>query len=84
MIWQWLTSLLYPQTLRRAKLLTLNMFSEVPRGQIERVINFALWFDIHWYDLALFLHAVCWIEMLRLLKWEVEWSEYRCSHSSHV
>ena len=41
-----------------AKLLTLNIFSEVPRGQIKKVLSFTLWFDLHWYGLASFLHAV--------------------------
>ena len=60
MFWLWLTSLHYPQTFRWGKLLTSNMFPKVPCGQM----NFALWFDIHCYSLALFLHAVYWVEML--------------------
>ena len=57
--------LYYPQTyIRWAKLLILNMFSNVPRGQVKKVMNFALWSDIRWYGLALFLDAVWWIEML--------------------
>ena len=60
------------------------MFSNVPRGQVRKVINFALWFDIQWYGLALFLHAAWWIEKLRLLKWGGKWAEYCHSHSSHV
>ena len=47
-----------------AKLLTLNMFSKVLRGQIKKVINFAFWSNIYWYGLALFLHDIWWIEML--------------------
>ena len=37
----------YPLTFRWAKLLVLNMISKVPRGQIKKAMNFALWFDIH-------------------------------------
>ena len=42
----------YPKTFKRAKLMT------CPRGQIKKVMNFALYFDIHWYGLALLLQAV--------------------------
>ena len=48
----------YPKTFKRAKLMTF------PRGQIKKVMNFALYFDIHWYGLALLLQAVRWIELL--------------------
>ena len=51
-------------TLPTLLLTFLNMFSEVPRGQIKEVINFAFWSDIHWYGLAIFLHDIWWIEML--------------------
>ena len=34
------------------------MFSEVPRGQIKKVINFAFWVDIHWYGLALYSYMI--------------------------
>ena len=47
-----------------AYLLTLNIFSKVPRGQTKKVMNFTLWNDIHFNGLALFLIAVWWIEML--------------------
>ena len=39
------------------ELLTSNMFSEAPRGQIKKIISFASWFYIYWSGLALFLHA---------------------------
>ena len=48
----------YPKTFKRAKLMTFL------RGQIKKVMNFALYFDIHWYGLALLLQAVRWIELL--------------------
>ena len=40
------------------------MFSEAPIGQIKKVMSFALWADIYWYGLALFLQAVLWIDVL--------------------
>ena len=36
-----------PRTFSWSELLTLNMFSKVPQGEIKKVINFALRFDIH-------------------------------------
>ena len=67
----------YPQTFSWAKLLTLNMFSKVPCGRIKKVINFAFWFDIRWYGLALYSYMLfdelkCYSSAsfkLRSLKW---------------
>ena len=55
-----------PSTFNWAKRLTSNMFSEDTLGQIKKVRIFALRFDMHWYGLALFLHAdsASWIEVL--------------------
>ena len=85
------TSLHYPQTIRLVKLLTLNMVSKVPRGQIKKVFNFVLWFDIHWYGLSLLLNTVdelkCynWVSCkLWSLKWRGKWSEYHCCRSSNI
>ena len=47
----------YPLTFNWAKLLILDMFSKVPRGQIKKVTSFTLWFDLHSYGFALFLHG---------------------------
>ena len=43
------------------------MFSEVPHGQIKKVMIFTLWFGMDWCGFALFLHAdvVWWIEVLK-------------------
>ena len=55
----------YPPTFKWAKCLTSNMFSEAPRGQIKKVNNLRLWFDMNLYGFALFLHAdvVWWIDV---------------------
>ena len=81
-----MTNLHYPQLLAELKLLSLNMFSKVPRGQIKKVRNFTLWFDVHSYGLVFLILACClmnwnvvvWLKV-RSLKWG-KWSEYRCSH----
>ena len=39
----------YPQTFKWTKCLTSNMFSEAPRGQIKKVMIFALWVGMDWY-----------------------------------
>ena len=85
-----MTNLHYPQLLAELKLLSLNMFSKVPRGQIKKVKNFTLWFDAHSYGLVFLILACClmnwkviaWLKV-RSLKWGGKWSEYRCSHSSY-
>ena len=55
----------YPPTFKWAKCLTSNMFSEASRGQIKKVMIFALWFGMNSYGLVLFLHAdvVWWIDV---------------------
>ena len=55
----------YPPIFKWAKCLTSNMFSEASRGQIKKVMIFALWFDMNWNSLALLLHAdvVWWIDL---------------------
>ena len=67
-------------------MLTLIMFSKVPRGKLKKVMNFVLWFDIH-FDTAqlrsfkLFDKLECYNLVsfkLRPLKRGVKWSEYRC------
>ena len=51
----------YPQTFKWTKCLTSNMSSEAPRGQIKKVMIFALWSSMSWYSFALFVHAdVVW------------------------
>ena len=35
-------TLFYPPTLSWAKMLTLSMFSKVPRGKLKKVMNFVL------------------------------------------
>ena len=58
----------YPQTFKWTKCLTSKMSSEAPRGQIKKVVIFALWFGMNWYGFALFLHVdvVWWTEVLQV------------------
>ena len=54
-----------------AKLSALAMFSKVPRGQIKKVTNFTLWFDIHliWLSFILTWYLMNWVSFkLRSLK----------------
>ena len=49
-------------------ILTLNIFSKVPLGQIKKVMNFHFLIHIHLNGLALFLQATSetWIRTLNL------------------
>ena len=65
----------YPPIFKWAIFLTSNMFSEASRGQIKKVMIFALWFDMNWNSLALLLHAdvVWWID---LCSSHINWGHY--------
>ena len=46
------------------------MFSEILRAQIKKVMNFALWFNIHWFS---FILACCFMNWNVIIQFRLSW-----------